>query len=169
MHDLPRQALSVRQPWAWAIIFGGKNIENRTAFAISKGEMRPGRRIAIHAGKGMTQDEYAEGRDFMRALGVICPPPHELVRGAIIGSVFVVDIVKAHASQWFRGPRGLVLRDPHRCEPIPAIGALGYFDWKRADAPIEPPVRWMLPRETREPLPSERAQERAAAEPDLFG
>lgn len=30
---LPRKALSVRQPWAWAIIFGGKPIENRSAGA----------------------------------------------------------------------------------------------------------------------------------------
>jgi hypothetical protein len=34
MIDLPRLAISVRQPWAWAIIHGGKPLENRTAGAI---------------------------------------------------------------------------------------------------------------------------------------
>lgn len=162
--DLPRQALSVRQPWAWAIIVGGKDIENRSVFAITKGDMRSGCRIAIHAGKGMTQEEYADGADFMRALGVTCPPPHELVRGAIIGSVFVADIVKAHTSPWFNGPRGLVLREPQPCAPIAALGKLGYFDWSRSSTAIEPPVRWMLPREERAPS----VQERTSDQNDLF-
>lgn len=30
MLDLPELALSVRQPWAWAIIHAGKDIENRS-------------------------------------------------------------------------------------------------------------------------------------------
>ncbi|WP_409188395.1 hypothetical protein [Bradyrhizobium sp. RDM4] len=34
-HDaLPEFALSVRQPWAWAIIHGGKDVENRSAPAV---------------------------------------------------------------------------------------------------------------------------------------
>lgn len=28
--DLPEFALSIRQPWAWAIVYAGKDIENRT-------------------------------------------------------------------------------------------------------------------------------------------
>lgn len=30
-------ALSVRQPWAWAIIFAGKDIENRSWQAVNHG------------------------------------------------------------------------------------------------------------------------------------
>lgn len=143
--DLPIDALSVRQPWAWAIIHAGKDIENRSWQAINHGLAKRGR-IAVHAAKGLTRDEYAEAYDFMRGIGVICPPPAALERGGIIGSVEVIDVVKASDSGWFFGPRGLVLRDPVPCEFVPAIGALGYFRWQRADAAIVPqPARWMLP------------------------
>lgn len=97
--ELPRIALSVRQPWAWAIIHAGKDIENRSAFAVAHG-LTPGR-IAIHSAKGMTQDEYRDAADFMSKIGVTCPPSRELVRGAIIGHVTVTSIVKDSDSDWF--------------------------------------------------------------------
>lgn len=49
MTSLPDIAVSVRQPWAWAIIHAGKDIENRSLAAVKHG-MKPGR-IAIHAAK----------------------------------------------------------------------------------------------------------------------
>lgn len=142
MITLPRTALSVRQPWAWAIIHAGKDIENRTALAVSKGGMQTGR-VAIHTGKGMTREEYAEAAAFMAKCGVKCPAPAELQRGGIIGSVEVVAIVRHDASKWFFGPRGLVLRDPRPCEFIAAPGALGFFAW-RAGGALEQPLPWML-------------------------
>ncbi|MBF0247695.1 MAG: hypothetical protein HQL36_06425 [Alphaproteobacteria bacterium] len=138
--DLPTIALSVRQPWAWAIIHGGKDIENRSAAAVRHG-MEPGR-ICIHASKGMTQDEYDDTRAFMERIGVECPRPDELVRGAIIGAVTVVSVAKEHESPWFFGPRGLVLTDPVAVEPIPAAGQLGYFTWKRGNE-LDVPKPWM--------------------------
>jgi len=144
MTALPTLALSVRQPWAWAIIHAGKNIENRGHVAITKGGMKRGR-IAIHASKGMTQEEYASAYDFMRSIDVVCPPPGALIRGGIIGSVDVVDIVTRSSSRWFFGPRGLVLANTQSCEPIPCSGALGYFEWKESGA-IERPLKWMLPK-----------------------
>lgn len=164
MIDLPTIALSVRQPWAWAIIHGGKNIENRSHVAITKGGMSR-RRIAIHASKGMTQEEYVHGYDFMRSIDVICPPPGALVRGAIIGAVSVVDIVTMSMSPWFFGPRGLVLRNPEVCDPLPASGALGYFEWKQGGE-IEKPLKWMLPKS--EPTPPKPVEPSPASGPDLF-
>jgi hypothetical protein len=142
--EIPDIALSVRQPWAWAILHAGKDIENRSSAAVGKGSMVAGRRIAIHAAKGMTQDEYLEAARFMFTLGVVCPPARELLRGGIIGSVRVIDIVRASESPWFFGPRGLVLKAPEACAFIPSVGALGFFRWKPKDggAP-EPPARWM--------------------------
>ena len=139
---LPRKALSVRQPWAWAIIYGGKNVENRSTFAVSKGQLRPAR-ISIHASKGMTRDEYECARETMAKLGVDCPRPDALVRGAIIGDVTVLEVVKESDSPWFFGPRGLVLSAPVPIPPIPALGALGYFQWALAGEP-EAPLPWML-------------------------
>jgi hypothetical protein len=141
-------ALSVRQPWAWAIIFAGKDIENRSPFAVQKFVQPVRRRIAVHAAKGMTREEYLRASDFMRGIGVVCPPPAALIRGAVIGSVYVADVVKASESPWFFGPRGLVLKHPEPCQPVPAVGALGYFRWSPGvPSMMPPPARWMLPRD----------------------
>lgn len=49
------KAITVRQPWAWAIIHAGKDIENRSWKTKTRG------RVAIHAASGMTHAEYEEG------------------------------------------------------------------------------------------------------------
>jgi len=139
--DLPDLALSVRQPWAWAICAGVKDIENRSTFAVSKAGFDP-RPVAIHAAKGMTRDEYEDAFDFMARLGVNCPLPKDLVRGAIIGAATITEIVKDHASPWFFGPRGLVLANQCAVQPIPAVGALGYFHWSR-HGDLDAPKPWM--------------------------
>lgn len=145
MRELPRLALSVRQPWAWAIVWGHKDIENRSWQAVNHGLRQRGR-ICVHAAKGMLRDEYETARDFMADIGVTCPKAHELRRGGIVGSVEVVDVVSKSESKWFFGPRGLVLRDAELWSFIPSIGQLGYFEWRRADHTVEPPpARWMLP------------------------
>lgn len=141
MSELPRLALSVRQPSAWAIIHGGKEIENRSLGSIRAGRMRLGR-IAIHAASGMKQDEYRYlhwrwARDSIRV-----PPPDTLPRRAIIGSVEVVEIVTESDSPWFGGEAGLRLENPVPCDPIPAPGALGYFEWQPGGALAEP-LAWM--------------------------
>lgn len=147
---MPTLALSVRQPWAWAIIHAGKDIENRSWQAVNHGLRRRGR-VAIHASKGMSQFEYEQAADFMHMLGVTCPAAVDLLRGGIVGSVDIVDVVQGSngsSSPWYNGPRGLVLRDPQPCDFIPALGALGYFEWRSADPGIVPaPARWMLPKQ----------------------
>lgn len=144
--DLPSLALSVRQPWAWAIIHAGKDIENRSWQAVNHGLTRRGR-IAIHTSKGMTREEYVDASEFMlKDLRIECPPARDLLRGGIIGSVEVVDVVTESDSPWFFGPRGLVLKSAEPHAFIPALGALGYFNWTAMDAASTPPAaRWMLP------------------------
>ena len=73
------KALTIRQPWAWAIVYAGKDIENRSW----KTKLRE--TIAVHAGLGFDRDV-----DLPR--GVKLPAEEEIVRGAIIG---VVDKAKA--------------------------------------------------------------------------
>lgn len=150
---LPEIALAVRQPWAWAIVHGRKDIENRTLDACVKGGMKPGRRIAILASVGMTRDEYESAAEFINDVSGLwstppCPPAHELLRGGIIGTVYVCDIVKDSTSPWFieqRLGRGLLLADAKPCEFVRAGGKLGYFRWSRMPGgPLEP-MRWMLP------------------------
>jgi hypothetical protein len=111
-----KRALTVRQPWAWAIIHAGKDIENRSwsnRYVIGT--------IAVHAGVGMDSlDELPRG--------VRRPKAPELVRGAIIGVVDVGRVVKRHHSKWFRGPLGWVLENPRAiAEPIRCKGRLGLW------------------------------------------
>ena len=66
---LPRQAISIRQPWAWLIVHGWKNIENRMWRTSYRGP------VLIHASKGMTQDEYNACRLFMAGF---CDPDRDI-------------------------------------------------------------------------------------------
>lgn len=142
MDNLPPIALSVRQPSAWAILHGGKDVENRTPGSIRAGRMEPGR-VCIHAATGMTEAEYRYIAWKMQAIGVACPPPAALPRGAILGTVEVTGIVTQSDSPWFGGAAGLALRDPRPLDtPIPAKGALGYFRWE-AGGDLAPPAPWM--------------------------
>ena len=111
------KAISIRQPWAWLIVHGGKDIENRSWKTNFRG------RVLIHASKGMTRVDY-------ETAGMFAPLPafEELQSGGIIGSVEIVDCVQQSESPWFFGPYGFVLRDPQRCPFRPMKGALGFFE-----------------------------------------
>jgi len=141
MQDLPRLALSVRQPSAWAIIAGHKPIENRTMGAIKAGRMRPGR-ICLHAATGLKQEEFRYLYWRLEQHGVQCPHPLDLPRGAIIGTVEVTGIITQSDSPWFGGQAGLTITDPQPIDPIPAPGALGYFEW-HADGALAHAAKWM--------------------------
>lgn len=148
------KALSVRQPWAWAIIHGGKDVENRNKAPFGTRQLL-GRRIAIHASRGMTQHEYEGAREYMLKLGVECPRPDELVRGGVIGTVRLIDIVSERPSRWFFGPRGLVLDHPHAVEPVASKGQLGWFNWEPTGGELTRPLPWMIAwpdRPTRHPV-----------------
>lgn len=146
--DLPTKAISVRQPWAWAIMFAGKDIENRSWQAVRNGLNVRGP-IMLHAAKGMTRYEYEDASAFMSSIGVECPPACDLWRGCVLGTVEVVDIVKESTSPWFFGPRGLVLRNPKSCTPVPIIGSLGAFEWdtpERRNTDFAEVLPWMRPK-----------------------
>lgn len=149
--SLPRLAISVRQPWAWALL-NDKDIENRDWKRGNPGLKFRGP-FALHASAGLTQSEYAEAAMFMGSIGINCPPPHELVRGAIIGSAVVASIVPHSDSPWFFGPIGLVITDAKPCDPIPCKGELGFFKWRPSGEPVASPARWMLPDNRRDESP----------------
>ena len=130
--------MSIRQPWAWLICAGLKEVENRTWLTKFRG------RIYVHAGKTMD----------------VCVPQHSLFgeswimdrlspeqqaayyvarrdRGAIIGEVDIVDCRFRFPdendnlySKWAaRGQYGFILANPVLYdEPIPCKGALGFFE-----------------------------------------
>lgn len=111
------RAVSVRQPWAWAILHAGKDVENRTWPTGYRGL------LAVHAPKTVDTDAVA----FLRACGVAVPD--ELVTGALLGTVHLAGCVRDVGSPWaepgrwhwhLTHPRSLV-------EPIACRGALGLF------------------------------------------
>ena len=116
------KVISIRQPWAWAIIHAGKDIENRSWPTKFRG------RVLVHASKFSSKKAFAEAFDFIcpivdiRNLNVWCRT------GGIIGSVEIVDCALVSNSPWFIGPRGFVLRYPRPLPFTPCTGALGLFD-----------------------------------------
>jgi ASCH domain len=122
------RALSIRQPWAWLILHGGKDIENRDWPTKMRG------RVLVHAAKGMTRDEWGSAWEFAKGSGAN-PKAHAagltfptIERGGIVGSVEIVDCVEASASRWFVGRYGFVLRDPRPLPFLPWKGQLGFFE-----------------------------------------
>lgn len=149
LHELPEIAISVRQPWAWAIVHAGKHLENRQWGSWNHHLKRQRGPICIHASSGMTRNEYEDARDFMERFGVACPEPADLVRGGIIGTAVIVDWVRTSHSFWFMGPGALSLRNMTPLpEPIPCPGALGFFRWQRYGE-MTPPAKWMLPKKAK--------------------
>ncbi|BCH56028.1 hypothetical protein RvVAR031_36380 [Agrobacterium vitis] len=132
--ELPLRALSIRQPWAHCILHFGKAVENRIWSTNIRG------RVCIHAAMGMTQVEWLGCLDVAREAserypgsltGKTFPPFKDLIRGGIVGTVEIVDVVTNMDSPWFFGPYGFVLRDPQPVEFIPVKGALNFFDWRK--------------------------------------
>jgi hypothetical protein len=117
--DLARlPALSVRQPWAWLIVNGLKDIENRKRQTRHRGP------LLIHASKSF--DDFAENIELVKTKFGISVPL-EVDRGAIVGVVDVIGCVEIHDSNWFHGPFGWVLSNPRRLKFRPCNGALGLF------------------------------------------
>lgn len=94
------KALSIRQPWAWAIMHAGKRVENREWQPGGGNEAQArrliGQTILLHAGKGCTQDEYDDARFSIRESGVFkaeVTPLAFLPRGALVARARLVDVV----------------------------------------------------------------------------
>lgn len=117
--------LSVRQPWALAIVAGWKPWENRSRRFNYRGP------LLIHASKGSTWDEYdAARRVVFRICGKRTPLLHEVSRGGIVGAAMLTDCADplTHDGEWrIAGQYGLRME---RAMPLPfrALGGkLGLF------------------------------------------
>lgn len=118
-------ALSVRQPWAHAIVHLGKDVENRSRSFGRRGL------VLVHASKGMTQDEFAEAAAFIEhGPGHTLPPADQLQRGGIVGAVEIIDSVAESDSPWWMGPRALVLANARPLPFIPCSGTVAPIFWR---------------------------------------
>jgi len=112
-----RVALSIQQPWAWAIVAGGKDIENRSWGHCYRGP------ILIHAAK--KYDIW--GTDTVQKMCPSFPGRENLQFGGIIGEAEIIDCVTDHDSPWFGGRFGFVLRNQRQLPFFACRGQLGLF------------------------------------------
>lgn len=142
------KALSIRQPWAWAILHAGKRVENRTWSSSFRGT------FLLHAAKGCSASEYLEAVKWMVSMGLarspisklnamneivlrvadidpaklpLVPPLEEMPRGGIVGRARLANVlqptgrplVKWHSPTQF----GFLLED---VEPLPFVPLRGF-------------------------------------------
>lgn len=129
------KALSIRQPWAWLICKGIKDIENRDWHTEFRG------RIYVHAPKFWDAVFPEEIFDIMvdagqeeQIIGLRDWWAKEAIRtdgitSQIIGEVDIVDCIPKSQSLWFAGRYGFALANPTLYEkPILCRGRLGFFE-----------------------------------------
>lgn len=122
-------ALSIRQPWAWLIVNGHKDIENRTWPTRFRG------RVLVHAGQTMTRNDYSACMLFLAGISdhlrepwrVPAPDLLKQQCGGLVGEVEIVDCVTRSQSPWFCGDFGFALRHAKVLPFQPCKGALGFF------------------------------------------
>ena len=130
------KALSVIQPAAAAIVFAGKDIENRSWQTHYRGP------IAIHASGKLYRDDLDEVRRAVRGgpklpLGVWInngrrqyglEAEDEPGCSQFIAVAMLVDCVRKSSSPWFNGEWGWRIQGVCPIEPIPAKGTLGLWE-----------------------------------------
>ena len=115
MPDRPMSALTVRQPFASAIVFGSKDVENRSWAASYRG------RLLIHAGLG----EDAAPDEAWAA-----DEEHGSPRGLIIGHVRLLDCTRLRTDSSWAMPGAVhwLLACPVALrEPVPCKGRQGLW------------------------------------------
>ena len=120
------KCLSVRQPWAWAIVHGPKRVENRTRRTAHRGP------LLIHAAQSRAFLDGTTPADWhARGLAGL-PPFDELPFGDIIGVVDVTDCRGAgdvHGMAFVSGPVCWMLANPRPlARPVPWRALPGLFD-----------------------------------------
>lgn len=115
--------ISIRQPWAWAILHAGKDVENRS-WPLPRKFM--GREVLIHAGKRIDRE------DVIHLLCLGFKVPEKMETGGIVGmTVFPESRFACSKSDWAalgmhhwridtRGTRALPF--------FPCAGRLNFFE-----------------------------------------
>jgi hypothetical protein len=123
MTDNGLHTLSIRNPWAFEIILGRKDIENRDW----KPRLETPFRLNIHAGKVFDENPYYRGTLTREQCGAYR-------MGALVGIVTVVAIHDGYAcrnacSKWAMTARWhWELSNAHAIDPIPMKGRLGLWE-----------------------------------------
>jgi hypothetical protein len=120
------RAISIKQPWAYLIVTGIKDIENRTWTIRYRGP------LVIHASKSIDW----EGARFLRVHPDLVTPEQyreamKSPRGVLLGEVITthhITHIDKPANQWFFGPFGWVLTHSIKyAQPLEYKGRRGIF------------------------------------------
>lgn len=111
------KALSIRQPWAWLIVNGYKDIENRKWKTNHRGK------FLIHAAIIIDEDAVSNFRQFRKDI----PLPTAFETGGIVGMAEITNCVELSASPWFQGPYGFELKNADTLPFKPYKGRLNFF------------------------------------------
>ena len=84
------RAITVRQPWAWAIVAGYKDVVNRRTRTERRGP------LLIHAGLELDP----KGFQFLWELGIHRKLPDDLALEAVVGEVELSDCRQRYGSEW---------------------------------------------------------------------
>lgn len=113
--------LSIRQPFAWLVVNGIKDVENRSRRVNYRGP------ILIHASLS-TDALYFDVFDDIEHRTGVRPPDMEYTAGGVIGVAEIVDCVRSHKSPWKqRGSWGWVLANARSLPFRSCKGAVGFF------------------------------------------
>ena len=141
------KALTIKQPWASAVAFAGKDIENRSWQTPYRGP------LAIHAGAAFVKDELYETMRVVRG-DVKRPLIDSINRGrkkyglekiedsldqsCFVAIGMIVASVEKSSSPWFGGDEwGWVLTGVIPIEPVRRTGKLGIWDSKFNYRPLK--------------------------------
>ncbi|MBX9591039.1 MAG: ASCH domain-containing protein [Hyphomonadaceae bacterium] len=117
-------ALSIRPAWAWTIIHGGKDVENRSRRTRFRG------RFLVHASLTIRQSDFERAMQALCAAGerAILPREDEFASGGFIGSVELVDVAERCDSVWYApGCVAWLLRNPRPLAFFPYRGRRSWF------------------------------------------
>ncbi|MCB5308315.1 ASCH domain-containing protein [Yersinia massiliensis] len=119
------KALSIRQPWAWLIVNGYKDIENRNWRTKYRGP------VLIHASAVKPSKADMEvAREIMQHYAVShrLPERHNFPLGGIVGISTITGCVDESPSPWFFGFNGFTLADAKVLPFRPFKGRLSFFE-----------------------------------------
>lgn len=120
------RAITIRQPHAWAVIHGGRHVENRAVPWMWHSAV--GERVAVHAaarltGKGLASPLVAAA--WADAYRFVPLTRDRLARSAVLGTVHVAGVHTPEecggtCSRWADPDAGchIVLTDPEPCPPM---------------------------------------------------
>lgn len=122
------KALSVRQPWAWLIANGFKDVENRSWNTKFRGP------VLIHpSSRKPTKAEVEAAREILRTNAGLyaarnMPNADQFQLGGFVGMATITGTCESCQYPWFFGPVGYQLKDTRHLPFYPSKGRLSFFE-----------------------------------------